>query len=70
MPLKHFLCSDHFEADCFEEDSMLAEEIGLKKRKRLKPDAVPIIFVRPKQATEPGPSKQDSDHNCSQKGAN
>ena len=61
-----FLCSDHFEADCFEVDSMLAEEMGLKKR-RLKPDAVPTIFVKPQPATEPGPSSSD---NCSQKGTN
>ena len=51
-----FLCSDHFEADCFEVDSMLAEKMGLKKRRRLKLDAVPTIFVRPQPATEPGPS--------------
>ena len=40
------LCSEHFEADCFEVDSMLAEQMGLKKRRRLKPDAVPTVFVR------------------------
>ena len=54
-----FLCSDHFEADCFEVDSLLAKQMGLKKRKRLKPDAVPTIFVRhvpPKQAAGSGPS--------------
>ena len=53
-----FLCSDHFEADCFEVDSVLAEQMGLKKRKKLKPDAVPAIFVRhvaPEQGG-PGPS--------------
>ena len=50
-----FLCSEHFEAECFEVDSMLAEQMGLKKRRRLKPDAVPTIFVRhvtPQQTTE------------------
>ena len=33
---------------------MLAKQMGLKKRKRLKPDAVPTVFVRhgiPKEAT-------------------
>ena len=40
------LCSEHFEVDCFEVDSMLAEQMGLKKRRRLKPDAVPTVFVR------------------------
>ena len=35
---------------------MLAEEMGLKRRRRLKHDAVPTIFVRPQPATEPGAS--------------
>ena len=39
---------------------MLAEEMGLKKRKRLKPDAVSTIFVRTKPATEPGPSSSST----------
>ena len=33
---------------------MLAEQMGLKKRTRLKPDAIPTVFVRhgiPKEAT-------------------
>ena len=63
VPLKTpFLCSEHFEADCFEVDSMLAEQMGLKKRKRLKPDAVPTIFVRhvtPQQTTG-GPESSSS----------
>ena len=57
-----FLCSEHFEADCFEVDSMLAEQMGLKKRRRLKPDAVPTIFVRhvtPQQTTG-GPESSSS----------
>ena len=41
------LCSDHFMEDCFEPDSALASKMGLEKRKRLKPDAVPTIFKRP-----------------------
>ena len=48
-----FLCSEYFEAECFEVDPMLAEQMGLKKR--LKPDAVSTIFVRhvtPQQTTE------------------
>lgn len=53
-----FLCSDHFEADCFNVDSVLAEQMGLKKRRTLKPDAVPTIFVRhvATEQGEPGPS--------------
>ena len=42
-----FLCSDHFTEDCFEADSALASQFGIKKRKRLKPGAVPTIFHRP-----------------------
>ena len=45
VPLTSVLCSEHFEVDCFEVDSMLAEQMGLKKR-RLKPNAVPTVFVR------------------------
>ena len=44
------LCSDHFAEDCFEVDSTLASQFGLKKRKRLKPGAVPTIFHRPSTA--------------------
>lgn len=42
-----FLCSDHFTEDCFEVDSALAAQFGMKKRRRLKPDAIPTIFPRP-----------------------
>ena len=38
------LCSEHFTSDCFEEDSFIAAQFGLTKRKRLKSDAVPTIF--------------------------
>ena len=41
------LCSDHFTSNCFEEDSYIAAQFGIAKRKRLKPDAVPTIFDRP-----------------------
>ena len=56
-PLKYcYVCSEHFEADCFEKD--LVEKLtGEKRRKRLKPDAVPSIFSsssvkRPRECTE------------------
>ena len=41
-----FLCSDHFTVDCFEVDSTLASQFGIKKRRRLKPGSVPTIFHR------------------------
>jgi len=37
----------HFTEDCFEADSVLASQLGIKKRKRLKPGAVPTIFHQP-----------------------
>ena len=45
-----FLCSDHFTEDCFEVDSALASQFGMKKRRRLKPGAIPTIFHRPSTA--------------------
>lgn len=41
------LCSQHFESSCFEVDSELAAQMGIQKRRRLKPDAVPTLFDRP-----------------------
>ena len=41
------LCSCHFEQDCFEVTGLLSESFGLgKKFPKLKPDAVPTLFVR------------------------
>ena len=37
------VCSDHFTEDCFER---MAEKLGLKRKRVLKPDAVPTIFSR------------------------
>ena len=48
------LCSEHFTSDCFGEDSFMAAQFGLTKRKRLKPDVVPTIFHRPAAATSHG----------------
>ena len=66
-------CSEHFEADCFEVDSMLAEQMGLKKR-RLKPNAVPTVFVRhgiPKDAAgqESGSSSSETQSTTAHKRA-
>ena len=41
------LCSEHFTYDCFEEGPVIAAQFGIQKRRRLKPDAVPMIFHRP-----------------------
>ena len=47
------LCSMHFEADCFEAYSVLSMSMGLcKKVPKLKPDAVPTIFKRPKRPAD------------------
>ena len=66
-----FLCSNHFEADCFEVDSILAEQMGLKRRKRLKPGAIPTIFVRckqaPKQSAGAGQSSSDAPNSSARK---
>lgn len=50
------LCSKHFTADCFEEDSSIAASFGMEKRKRLKVDAVPTLFERPSTGEECGSS--------------
>ena len=51
------LCDKHFTADCFEADSEIAAKMGLTKRKRLTPNAVPTVFERPRQ---PLPSENAS----------
>ena len=62
------LCSDHFDGSCFEPDTEIASQMGLKKRVRLKVDAVPTIFVRHSHScsqSEPGPNtsrKRTSSH--------
>ena len=40
------LCSNHFEADCYEVDSMLAEQMGMKKRKRFMA-AINVVILTP-----------------------
>ena len=40
------LCSTHFTADCFERS---LEKFGIKQRPKLKKDAVPTIFKRPRE---------------------
>ena len=41
-----YLCSEHFTPESFEVDFQLAAQFGIKKRRRLKPDAVLSIFPR------------------------
>ena len=53
-----FVCSDNFTEDCFETDTFTAQKLGIKKRKRLKPDAMPTIFPRVLQPSAPPPSKK------------
>ena len=48
-----YVCSAHFTPDCFEPNIELIP--GFKKRKMLKPSAVPIIFAFP---TKPKKAKQ------------
>ena len=46
-PSEHsVLCSEHFDGNCFEPDSMLASQMGIQKRRRLKADAIPTLFER------------------------
>ena len=46
-PTKHsVVCSEHFTQDCFEADAAIAATLGISKKRRLKPDAVPTIFRR------------------------
>ena len=45
------LCSEHFTDDCFQVDSSIAATFGIPKKRRLKPDAVPTIFLRQSSAS-------------------
>ena len=46
-PLKNcYVCSEHFEEDCFEAGTQLKKELfGNRSRRRLKPNAVPTKFL-------------------------
>ena len=39
-----YVCSEHFEAECFEADHVYQELTGQKRKRRLKPGSVPSIF--------------------------
>ncbi|XP_010772896.1 uncharacterized protein [Notothenia coriiceps] len=58
--MKPTICGQHFERSCFDQSTMLAKEIGLKKNFKLNKDAVPTILPRPQmpaQATTPIPTR-------------
>ena len=38
------LCSQHFESSCFDIGSELAAGMGIQKRRKPRPDAVPTVF--------------------------
>ena len=54
-----FLCSDHFTEDCFEVDSALASQFGMKKRRWFKSGSVPTIFHRPSTAQVRGSEAEE-----------
>ena len=43
-PATGHICSAHFTADSFEDQSVIAKSLGLKMKNILKPNAVPTIF--------------------------
>ena len=45
-PATDHICSAHFTADSFEDQSVIAKSLGLKMKNILKPNAVPTIFNR------------------------
>ena len=47
--------SKHFTDSCFEPDSALASNMGIKKHRRLKHDAIPTIFERSVSLTSSTP---------------
>ena len=56
-----FVCSDHFTEDCFETYTFMAQKLGIKKRKRLKPDAVvPNNISSSATAIFPSPLKKEN----------
>ena len=47
-----YLYSDHFSEDCFEAEASLSAQFGIKRRRKLKPGAIPSIFPRQSQTQE------------------
>ena len=64
-PTKHsVLCEKHFTAESFEPDSAIASSMGLAKRKRLRPNAIPTIFER-RRPPLPSTSEVGTEPSCS-----
>ena len=40
------LCSKHFKEDCFEKEVVIAASLGISRRRKVKPFAVPSIFKK------------------------
>ena len=55
------VCSEHFTSDCFEEDSAIAAKFGIEKRRRLKPNAVPTVFLRANSTSAHSSSIRETD---------
>ena len=56
LPKNPRLCSEHFEADCFEDSVRLQVELlgSSPWKRKLKPDAIPTIFPhKPSRSTRP-----------------
>ena len=63
-PSEHsVLCEKHFTEECFEPASAIAATMGLHKRKRLRPSAVPTVFERRQQ--EPATAASLNEPSCS-----
>ncbi len=58
------LCSDHFTVECFESMSILSKEMGLQRRTKLKPNAIPSIFPRKKQSKINKPDSLNNSIDC------
>ena len=54
------VCSEHFTSDCFEEDSTIAAKFGIEKKRRLKPNAVPTVFLRANSSSTQSSSVHDT----------
>lgn len=56
------LCSKHFTDDCFEVAYDLATQFGIKKTRKLKPGAVPSLFLRkrPQEDDQSSPARKRS----------
>ena len=54
------LCSAHFEESCFEQRPLLKESLGfsVQQKLRLRPEAIPTIFKRPRHVSPPKRSSQ------------